>query len=78
MSDDWVVYVDLEEFKDYFWNWIDHISDEGLTEDSKVLGMKKDGSLFFNFRDIVLRHPDDNTIQDLLIQIENIEPPDND
>ena len=78
MSDDWVVYEDLEEFKDYFWNWIDHISDEGLTEDSKVLGMKKDGSLFFNFRDIVLRHPDDNTIQDLLIQIENIEPPDND
>ena len=37
--------------------------------------MKRDGSIFFNFRDIILRHPDNETIQDLFIEIENIEPP---
>ena len=72
---DWKVFEDVEEFKEYFCDWIDYISDEGLKEDSKVLGMKKDRSIFFNFRDIVLRHPDDVTIQDLIIEIENIEPP---
>ncbi len=75
MNEDWKVMEDWEEFKEYFCDWIDYISDEGLKEDSKVLGMKKDRSIFFNFRDIVLRHPDDVTIQDLIIEIENIEPP---
>ena len=75
MSEDWKVFEDWDEFKEYFCNWIDYISDEGLKDDSKVLAMKKDGSVFFNFRDIVLRHPDDDSIQDLVIQIENIEPP---
>ena len=75
MSEDWKVFEDGEEFKEYFCNWIDHICDEGLKEDSKVFGMKKDGSIFFNFREIVLRHPDSDSIQDLFIEIENIEPP---
>ena len=75
MSEDWKVFADVEEFKQYFCDWIDHISDEGLKDDSKVLAMKKDGSIFFNFWDIVLQNPDDDTIQDLFIEIENIEPP---
>jgi hypothetical protein len=75
MSEDWKVFEDWEEFKEYFCDWIDYISDEGLKDDSKVLAMKKDGSIFFNFRDIVLQNPNDDTIQDLFIEIENIEPP---
>ena len=72
---DWKVFEDVEELKQCLREWIDYSTDEGLREDSKILAMKKDGSLFFNFRDIVLRHPDDDSIQDLLIEIENIEPP---
>ena len=72
---DWIVFEDLEEFKDYFCKWIDYSTDEGLREDSKILAMKRDGSLFFNFRDIVLRHPDHDSFQDLFIELKNIEPP---
>ena len=72
---DWVVYEDLEDFKDQFCEWIDDSIDEGLKDDSKLLAMKRDGSIFFNFRDILLRHPENDTIQDLFIEIENIEPP---
>ena len=75
MSEDWKVYENLEDFKEYFCGWIDSIVEEGYTDDSKILAMKRDGSIFFNFRDIVLRHPDNETIQDLFIEIENIEPP---
>ena len=75
MSEDWKVYENLEDFKEYFSDWIDSIVDEGYTDDSKILVMKRDGSIFFNFRDIVLRHPDNDSIQDLFIKIENIEPP---
>ena len=78
MSEDWKVFSDVEEFKEFFCDWVDYSTDEGLTEDSKVLGMKRDKRIFFNFRDIALRHPDADSIQDLLIEIENIEPPDND
>ena len=72
---DWVLYENMEDFKEQFCDWIDAIIDEGYTEDSKILAMKRDGSIFFNFRDIVLRHPDNETIQDLFIEIENIERP---
>ena len=72
---DWVLYEDMEDFKEQFCDWIDAIVDEGYTDDSKILAMKRDGSIFFNFRDIILRHPDNETIQDLFIEIENIEPP---
>ena len=75
MSEDWKVFADVDEFKQYFCDWIDCSTDKGLTEDSKLLAMKRDGSIFFNFRDILLRHPDNDTIQDLFIEIENIEPP---
>ena len=72
---DWVLYEDMEDFKEQFCDWIDAIIDEGYTDESKILAMKRDGSIFFNFRDIVLRHPDNETIQDLFIEIENMEPP---
>ena len=72
---DWVLYEDMEDFKEQFCDWIDAIIDEGYTDDSKILAMKRDGSIFFNFRDIILRHPENETIQDLFIEIENIEPP---
>ena len=55
MSEDWKVFEDVEEFKEYFCDWIDYSIDEGLKEDSKILVMRRDGSIFFNFRDIVLR-----------------------
>ena len=72
---DWVLYEDMEDFKEQFCDWIDAIIDEGYKDDSKILAMRRDGSIFFNFRDIILRHPDNETIQDLFIEIENIEPP---
>ena len=72
MSEDWKVYENLEDFKEYFCDWIDSIVDEGYTDDSKILAMRRDGSIFFNFRDIVLRHPDNDSIQDLFIEIKNI------
>jgi hypothetical protein len=75
MSDDWKVYENLEEFKVSFWGWISSIIEEGYTDDSKILAMKRDGSLFFNFRDIVLRHPENDSLQDLFIEVKNIEPP---
>ena len=75
MSEDWKVFEDVDEFKQYFCDWIDYSTDEGLTEDSKLLAMKRDGSIFFNFRDIILRHPENETIQDLFIEIKNMEPP---
>ena len=66
MSEDWKVFEDVEEFKEYFCDWIDYSIDEGLKEDSKILAMKRDGSIFFNFRDIILRHPDnDSYIEDV-------------
>ena len=75
-DNDWVVYENLEDFKEQFCNWINaSIEEGGLSDDSKILGMKRDGKIFFNFRDIVLRHPDDDSIQDLFIEIENTEPP---
>jgi hypothetical protein len=75
MSDDWKVYENLEEFKVSFWGWISSIIEEGYTDDSKILAMKRDGSIFFNFRDIVLRHPENDSLQDLFIEVKNIEPP---
>ena len=75
MSEDWKVYENLEDFKEFFCDWIDSIVEEGYKDDSRILAMKRDGSIFFNFRDIILRHPDNDTIQDLFIEIENIEPP---
>ena len=75
MSEDWKVYENLEDFKEFFCDWIDSIVEEGYTDDSKILAMKRDGSIFFNFRDIILRHPENETIQDLFIEIKNMEPP---
>ena len=72
---DWVVYENLENFKEQFCEWIDASIEEGFSENSKILSLKRDGSIFFNFRDIVLRHPENDSIQDLFIDIENIEPP---
>ena len=75
MSDDWKVYENLEEFKVSFCGWISSIIEEGYMDDSKILAMKRDGSLFFNFRDIILRHPENDSLQDLFIEVKNIEPP---
>ena len=75
MSEDWKVYENLENFKEYFCDWIDSIVEEGYKDDSRILAMNRDGSILFNFRDIVLRHPDNDSIQDLFIEIENMEPP---
>ena len=75
MSEDWKVYENMEDFKEYFCDWIDSIVEEGYKDDSRILAMKKDGRMFFHFQDIILRHPDNDTIQDLFIEIENIEPP---
>ena len=72
---DWVLYEDMEGFKEQFCDQIDVIVDEGYKDDSKILAMKRDGSIFLNFRDIILRHPDNDSIQDLFIEIENIERP---
>ena len=72
---DWVVYEDLKDFKDQFCEWIDASIGEGLTDDSKVLSLKKDGRIYFNFRDIRLTHPEEDTVQDLLIEIEQVERP---
>ncbi len=72
---DWVVYEDLEAFKDQFCEWIDASIGEGLSDDSKVLSLKKDGRMYFNFRDIRLRNPEEDTVQDLLIEIEQVERP---
>ena len=73
---DWVVYEDLKDFKDQFCEWIDASIGEGLTDDSKVLSLKKDGRMYFNFRDIALRHPESDAVQDLMIEVEQVERPD--
>ena len=72
---DWVVYENIEDFKDQLCCWIDASIEEGLTVDSKVLSLKKDGRMYFNFRDIRLTHPEEDTVQDLLIEIEQVERP---
>ena len=72
---DWVVYENIEDFKDQFCSWVDASIGEGLSDDSKVLSLKRDGKIFFNFRDIRLRHPEEDTVQDLLIEIEQVERP---
>jgi len=66
MSEDWKVYENLENFKEYFCDWIDSIVEEGYKDDSRILAMNRDGSIFF---------PDNDSIQDLFIEIENMEPP---
>ena len=38
---DWVVYEYLKDFKVQFCEWIDASIGEGLTDDSKVLSLKK-------------------------------------
>ena len=72
---DWVVYEDLEDFKEQFCNWIDASVEEGFSNDSKVLSLKKHGRMYFNFRDIRLTHPEEDTVHDLLIEIEQVERP---
>jgi len=49
MSEDWKVYENMEDFKEYFCDWIDSIVEEGYKDDSRILAMKRDGSIFFNF-----------------------------
>ena len=72
---DWVVYENLEDFKEQFCSWVDASIGEGLSDDSKVLSLKKDGRMYFNFRDIRLTHPEEDTVHDLLIEIEQVERP---
>ena len=72
---DWVVYEDLENFKEQFCEWIDASIEEGFSENSKILSLKRDGSIFFNFRDIVLRHPESDAVQDLLIEVKQVKSP---
>ena len=81
-DNEWVVYENVEDFKDQICSWIDASVEEGFTEESKVLSLKKDGRMYFNFRDIRLRNPDEEyshdkmpPIHDLLIEIENVEEP---
>ena len=66
---DWVVYENLEEFC----NWIDASVGEGFSDDSKVLSLKRNGRMYFNFRDIRLRHPESDVFQYLLIEVEQVE-----
>ena len=72
---DWVVYEDLEDFKEQFCSWVDASIEEGLSENSKILSLKRERSIFFNFRDIRWTHPEEDTVQDLLIEIEQVERP---
>ena len=72
---DWVVYENLEDFKEQFCEWIDASIEEGLSENSKILSLKRERSIFFNFRDIVLRHPESDAVQDLMIEVEQVERP---
>ena len=72
---DWVVYENLEDFKEQFCNWIDASVEEGFSNDSKILSLKKHGRMYFNFRDIALRHPESDTVQNLLIEVEQVERP---
>ena len=37
--------------------------------------LKKDGRMYFNFRDIRLTHPDSDAVQDLLIEVKQVERP---
>ena len=73
---DWVVYEDLEDFKEQFCSWVDASIGEGLSDDSKVLSLKKHGRMYFNFRDIALRQPESDAVQDLMIEVEQVERPD--
>ena len=73
---DWVVYENLEDFKEQFCNWIDASVEEGFSDDSKVLSLKKHGRMYFNFRDIALRQPESDAVQDLMIEVEQVERPD--
>ena len=41
MSEDWKVYENLENFKEYFCDWIDAIVDEGYKDDSKILAVRR-------------------------------------
>ncbi len=72
---DWVVYENLENFKEQFCEWIDASIEEGLSENSKILSLKRERSIFFNFRDIVLRHPESDAVHDLLIEVKQVERP---
>ena len=58
---DWVVYEDLEDFKEQFCSWVDASIGEGLSDDSKVLSLKKDGRMYLQ-EQLHLVH-----FQDLLI-----------
>ena len=72
---DWVVYEDLENFKEQFCEWIDASIEEGFSENSKILSLKRERRIFFNFRDIVLRHPESDAVQDLLIEVKQVKSP---
>ena len=72
---DWVVYEDIEDLKGAFSNWLNDCVDEGLSSDSKILSLEHDGRFYINFRDIRLTHPEEDTVQDLLIEIEQVERP---
>ena len=73
---DWVVYEDIEDLKGAFSNWLNDCVDEGLSSDSKILSLEHDGRFYINFRDIRLTHPEEDTVLDLLIEIELVEIPD--
>ena len=73
---DWVVYEDLEDFKEQFCSWVDASIGEGLSDDSKVLSLKKDGRMFFNFRYKKMTHKEEDTVQDQLNENEQVERPD--
>ena len=72
---DWVVYENLENFKEQFCEWIDASIEEGFSENSKILSLKRERRIFFNFRDIVLRHPESDAVHDLLIEVKQVERP---
>ena len=72
---DWVVYEDIEDLKSAFSNWLNDCVDEGLSSDSKILSLEHDGRFYINFRDIKLSDPEEDTVQDLLIEIEQVERP---
>ena len=67
-------YEDIEELKDLICDWLDDsIERDGFQEDSKISSVTTDDKFYFLINDVVMTHPQNTEIQDLLFSIERVE-----
>ena len=67
-------YEDIEELKNIICDWLDDsIERDGFQEDSKISSVTTDDKFYFLINDVVMTHPQNTEIQDLLFSIERVE-----